>query len=59
MSYYSDLAANERRDVLPESFNGSVLVTTRSREAAFELVGNDEDILKVEPMSESYALTLF
>lgn len=24
-----------------------------------ELVGNDEDILKVEPMSESYGLALF
>ena len=34
-------------------------MTARSREAAFELVGNDEDILKVEPMSESYALALF
>ena len=53
------MAANKRQDILPESSNGSVLVTARSREAAFELVGNDEDILKVEPMSESYALALF
>ncbi|KAI4086952.1 MAG: hypothetical protein L6R37_008369 [Teloschistes peruensis] len=59
MSYCSDLAANERQDILPEPSNGSVLVTARSREAAFELVGNDEDILKIEPMSESYALALF
>ncbi|KAL9591473.1 MAG: hypothetical protein Q9179_007687 [Wetmoreana sp. 5 TL-2023] len=59
-SVLSDLAgANERQDILPESPNGSVLVTARSREAAFELVGNDEDILKVGPMSESYALALF
>ncbi|KAL8771214.1 MAG: hypothetical protein Q9194_004963 [Teloschistes cf. exilis] len=54
-----NLAANERQEILPESPNGSVLVTARSREAAFKLVGNDEDILKVEPMSESYALALF
>ncbi|KAI4193680.1 MAG: hypothetical protein LQ350_008211 [Teloschistes chrysophthalmus] len=59
MSYCSDLAANERQDILPESSSGSVLVTARSQEAAFELVGNDEDILKVEPMSENYALALF
>ncbi|KAI4221404.1 MAG: hypothetical protein L6R40_008636 [Gallowayella cf. fulva] len=59
MGYCSDLAANERRDILPESSNGSVLITSRSREAAFELVGEDENILKVEPMSEGYALALF
>ena len=59
MGYYSDLAANERRDILPESSNGSVLITSRSREAAFELVGENENILKVEPMSERYTLALF
>ena len=53
------MAANERQDILLESSNGSVLVTARSREAAFELVGNDEDILKVELISESYTLALF
>ncbi|KAL8763279.1 MAG: hypothetical protein Q9194_007383 [Teloschistes cf. exilis] len=46
-------------DLTGESSNGCVLVTARSQEAAFELVGNDEDILKLEPMSESYALALF
>ncbi|KAL8873245.1 MAG: hypothetical protein Q9198_007058 [Flavoplaca austrocitrina] len=59
LGYCSNLAANERRDVLPESSNGSVLITSRSREAAFELVGENENILKVEPMSEGYALALF
>ena len=59
IGFCSDLAANERRDILPESPNGSVLVTSRSREAAFELVGEDENILEVEPMSEGYALALF
>lgn len=59
IGYCSDLEADEQRDILPESSNGSVLITSRSREAAFELVGDDEDILKVEPMSESYALALF
>ncbi|KAL9583475.1 MAG: hypothetical protein Q9203_005066, partial [Teloschistes exilis] len=51
--------SNVLSDLAGESPNGSVLVTARSREAAFKLVGNDEDILKVEPMSESYALALF
>ena len=59
MGYYSDLAADERRDILPELSNGSVLITSRNRKAAFELVGEDENILEVEPMSERYALTLF
>lgn len=59
IDYCLNSAANEPRDFLPESFNGSVLVTSRSREAAFELVGEDRDIIKIEPMSERYALTLF
>ena len=59
MGHCSNLAANEWRNILPESSNGSVLITSRSREAAFELVGEDENILKVEPMSERYALALF
>ena len=59
LDFCSDLAANEQRDILPESSNGSVLITSRSREAAFELVGEDEKILKVKPMSERYALALF
>ena len=59
ISYCSDLAANEWQDVLPKSSNGSVLITSRSRQAAFELVGEDEHILEVKPMSERYALALF
>ena len=58
LGFCSDLAANERRDILPESPSGSVLITSRSREAAFELIGEDDKILKVEPMSERYALAL-
>ncbi|KAL9611366.1 MAG: hypothetical protein Q9167_003985 [Letrouitia subvulpina] len=51
--------SNMLSDLSGESSNGSVLITSRSREAAFKLVGEDEDILKVEPMSESNALALF
>ena len=32
---------------------------SRSREAAFELIDENENILKVETMSEGYALALF
>lgn len=59
MGYCSALAADERQDILPESSTGSILITPRSREAAFELVDENENILKVEPMSEGYALALF
>ncbi|KAL8766753.1 MAG: hypothetical protein Q9194_006182 [Teloschistes cf. exilis] len=38
----SNVSSNLAGEILPESSNGSVLVTARSREAAFELVGNDE-----------------
>lgn len=58
MSYYAKLAAIEKQDLLPESSNGCVLITSRSREAAFKLVGNDENILMVEPMGERDALAL-
>ena len=46
-------------DVLPESSNGSVLVTSRSRKAAYELVGDDDNIIKIEPMNKNDALSLF
>lgn len=53
------MAAKEPSDILPESSNGSVLVTSRNREAAFELIGDDDNIIKVKPMSERNALGLF
>ena len=46
-------------DILPESSNGFVLVTSRSREAAYELVGDDDNIIKTERMNKDEALTLF
>jgi hypothetical protein len=43
---------------LPQSQNGSILVTTRSREVALKLVERS-DIIAVEPMDEAHALALF
>jgi Tetratricopeptide repeat len=45
-------------EYLPESQNGSVLVTTRSRSVALKLV-EERDIIAVEPMDEAHAVALF
>ena len=42
---------------IPLSQNGSILITTRTRSAASELV-EDSDIVIVEPMDEMYAVAL-
>ncbi|KAI4112359.1 MAG: hypothetical protein LQ345_006481, partial [Seirophora villosa] len=43
---------------IPQTQNGSVLVTSRNKDAAFRLVGSHPDIINVEPMDESHALQL-
>jgi tetratricopeptide (TPR) repeat protein len=43
---------------LPQSQNGSILITSRRRDAAFKLTGNKKDIIAVEPMDEGHALAL-
>lgn len=45
-------------DFLPQSPNGSILITSRSRDVAFRLTGNYADIIKVHPMDQAHALTL-
>jgi tetratricopeptide (TPR) repeat protein len=45
-------------DFLPQSPNGSILVTSRSRNVAYRLVGRDPDIIKVKPMGREHALSL-
>ncbi|RAO74323.1 uncharacterized protein BHQ10_010335 [Talaromyces amestolkiae] len=45
------------REYLPQSPNGSILITSRSREAALKLV-DQRDIIAVEPMDEAHALAL-
>jgi tetratricopeptide (TPR) repeat protein len=46
------------RDFLPQSSNGSLLVTSRSRDAAYHVTCNYKYILTVEPMTESEAMAL-
>ncbi|KAI0837517.1 P-loop containing nucleoside triphosphate hydrolase protein [Hypoxylon sp. FL0890] len=43
---------------LPQSANGSILVTTRNRELAWRLTGDHKNIIDVGPMDPSHALTL-
>ncbi|KAH7122670.1 P-loop containing nucleoside triphosphate hydrolase protein, partial [Dendryphion nanum] len=45
-------------DCIPQSQNGSVLITSRSREAAFVLTGSYSDIISIGPMGQAHALAL-
>ncbi|KAH7108877.1 P-loop containing nucleoside triphosphate hydrolase protein, partial [Dendryphion nanum] len=54
----SDSTPRPLRDYLPRCDRGSILVTTRNREAALELV-EERDIITVEPMDKAQALALF
>jgi hypothetical protein len=53
------LDINASIDIVPESSNGCVLVTSRSRKAAYEMIGDYESIISIEPMTEASALALF
>ncbi|KAF2133627.1 TPR-like protein [Dothidotthia symphoricarpi CBS 119687] len=46
------------RDYLPQSSNGSILVTSRSRDAAFQVTCNYRHITTVEPMTEDEARSM-
>jgi hypothetical protein len=43
---------------LPQTPNGAILITSRSRTASFNLVGHHDSILSVNPMEEADALAL-
>jgi len=43
---------------IPQSSNGSVVITSRNRDVAFRLTGSHSDIVKVDPMDEENALSL-
>jgi hypothetical protein len=45
-------------DFIPSSRNGSILITSRNREVAFELTGRYKHIIAVEPMNEAEAVRL-
>ncbi|MCJ1273889.1 hypothetical protein MMC21_001682 [Puttea exsequens] len=54
----SDRALKPLREYLPQSQNGSILMTSRSMEAVLKLVERG-DVVTVEPMDEAQALALF
>jgi tetratricopeptide (TPR) repeat protein len=54
----SSQAAELLSDFLPQSPNGSIVVTSRSREVAFRLTGSHGTIFEVKPMEEGDALAL-
>lgn len=54
----SKTSAKSLHAYLPQSERGSILLTSRSRDSAQELV-EQRDIILVEPMNEALALTLF
>ncbi|UPX11168.1 uncharacterized protein EKO05_0001790 [Ascochyta rabiei] len=53
----SKTATRPLRDYLPHCEQGRILVTTRNEEAALSLV-EQQDIMRVEPMSEAQSLAL-
>ncbi|OCK72835.1 hypothetical protein K432DRAFT_411387, partial [Lepidopterella palustris CBS 459.81] len=50
--------ANSLSDFLPQSPNGSILITSRNRELAYKLTEHASDIIKVDPMDQGHALAL-
>lgn len=54
----ADSSMTPLSDFLPRSSNGSVLVTSRSKDLAFRLVGDFDNILSLEPMGSDDALAL-
>ncbi|KAF2731339.1 TPR-like protein, partial [Polyplosphaeria fusca] len=55
---FASRAAPTLLDCVPQSSNGSILITSRSRDVAFRLTGNYADIIRVRPMGQAHALTL-
>jgi tetratricopeptide (TPR) repeat protein len=45
-------------DMIPQSSNGSILITSRSRDVAFRLTGDYADIIQVNPMDRKEAVAL-
>ncbi|KAF2244063.1 TPR-like protein [Trematosphaeria pertusa] len=54
----AERAAPKVLDFLPHSPKGAMLITTRNRNVGFHLTGNYKHILRVEPMTETEAITL-
>ena len=57
-AYYQARSDKQLRDFLPQSANGSILVTSRSRDAAYYVTCNYKHIFSVEQMTEDEAMAL-
>ncbi|KAK3985963.1 kinesin light chain [Cladorrhinum sp. PSN332] len=61
---FYDLTSGDARDgrqfasYLPQSRNGSIIVTTRNKDLAFRLTGRRQNIIEVGPMAQADALKL-
>ena len=53
-----DRSVEPLSDFLPQTLNGSILITSRSRDVAFQLIGKYTDIIRVNPMDQEHALAL-
>src|SRR5436189_5659603 len=51
-------SAETLSEFLPQSQNGSILVTSRSRDVAFRITGDTRDIITVGPTDEGVAMDL-
>ena len=51
-------AAEPLSDFLPQSLRGSILITSRNAELAYDLVGSRANIIEIKPMDEGDALAL-
>jgi hypothetical protein len=51
-------AAEPLSDFLPQSLNGSIIITSRKAALAYDLVGSCANIVEVKPMDEGDALAL-
>lgn len=54
----SDREGQPLANYLPQSRNGSIVVTTRDKDLAFRLTGSHRNIIEVGPMTQADALTL-
>jgi tetratricopeptide (TPR) repeat protein len=55
---FASRAATTLLDYIPQSSNGSIFITSRSRDVAFRLTGDYADIIRVRPMEQAQALKL-
>jgi tetratricopeptide (TPR) repeat protein len=53
-----DSATRSLADFLPQSPNGSLLITSRNRDVAFRLTGDASDIINVEPLDKKQSVDL-